>query len=274
MIINWYTVIFQMINFLLLVFLLKRFLYGPVIEMMAEREQNILAREEEAKATRLEAAAAKEALSLEKERLKESQNTLLEETRKSAEEEKVKLQKEARQEVQEVRGRWAAALKKEQEAFAKELRIRLGRQASELARRCLEELADARLEELVLENFLLNLKALSEEDKHNFAAGMKSAQGQVHLYSAFTLKDEQKEMVAQALTEALGLGPAEPQLLWKKQKELICGLELESGGFRLSWNIEQYVQVMEKEILKNLNEADPFLERAREEQAFEQENQI
>jgi len=35
--IDWFTVIAQIINFLVLVYLLKRFLYGPIIRVIDER---------------------------------------------------------------------------------------------------------------------------------------------------------------------------------------------------------------------------------------------
>ena len=36
---DWFTVIAQIINFLILVALLKRFLYGPIIRAMERRER-------------------------------------------------------------------------------------------------------------------------------------------------------------------------------------------------------------------------------------------
>ena len=41
MLINWFTVLAQIINFLILVFLLKRFLYKPILRAMAEREEKM-----------------------------------------------------------------------------------------------------------------------------------------------------------------------------------------------------------------------------------------
>ena len=55
MIIDWYTIMFQIVNFLILVFLLRYFLYGPIIRAMDEREQTIMQREEKAAAQKLEA---------------------------------------------------------------------------------------------------------------------------------------------------------------------------------------------------------------------------
>ena len=39
--IDWVTVVAQMINFLVLVYLLKRFLYGPIVKAMERREHAI-----------------------------------------------------------------------------------------------------------------------------------------------------------------------------------------------------------------------------------------
>ena len=39
--INWFTVIAQVINFLMLVWLLKKFLYKPILDAVNEREKKI-----------------------------------------------------------------------------------------------------------------------------------------------------------------------------------------------------------------------------------------
>ncbi len=41
---DWFTVVAQIINFLILVALLKRFLYGPIIRAMDRREAEIASR--------------------------------------------------------------------------------------------------------------------------------------------------------------------------------------------------------------------------------------
>ena len=55
MLIDWFTVTFQIINFLILIALLKRFLYGPILRAMDERETTIAARLFEAATAKSEA---------------------------------------------------------------------------------------------------------------------------------------------------------------------------------------------------------------------------
>ena len=53
--INWFTIIAQAINFLILVWLLKRFLYKPILHAIDEREKGIATQLAEAKAKQAEA---------------------------------------------------------------------------------------------------------------------------------------------------------------------------------------------------------------------------
>ena len=253
MIISWYTIIFQLINFIILVFLLKRFLYGPVIKVMAEREQKIAAREEEARTKRLEAEEEAEALRTKNESLEKSRAELFEKAVLSAEEEKARLIDEARQSVEETRHHWEDALRKEQQAFAGQLRLKIGRQVSALARRCLNDLADARLEELVLEQFLKKIKELGNEELHKLDRGAKRAAGKIIISSAFALSAEQQEKLVHTLSSALGWPPTQSRFTWVTRPELILGLEIEAGGFRLLWNAEHYFEALEVEILKILS---------------------
>ena len=53
--IDWFTVVAQAINFLILVWLLKRFLYKPILHAIDEREKGIAAQLAEAEAKKAEA---------------------------------------------------------------------------------------------------------------------------------------------------------------------------------------------------------------------------
>ena len=59
MLINWFTVAAQVVNFLILLYLLKRFLYRPILGAMEERERRIASAMEEA--TKAEEAARQKA---------------------------------------------------------------------------------------------------------------------------------------------------------------------------------------------------------------------
>src|ERR1700677_5110648 len=55
MLINWFPVVAQVINFLILVWLLKRFLYKPILQAIDQREKGIATQLAQAEAKRAEA---------------------------------------------------------------------------------------------------------------------------------------------------------------------------------------------------------------------------
>lgn len=265
MIIDWYTIIFQIINFLVLVFLLRRFLYGPIIRAMDEREQKIVDREE--KAARKKEEAEKEALQYreQKEELEQKEEEIFEEAREKAEKEKRELVSEAREEVEETRRRWEEAFEREKETFISELRRRVGQQACSIARRCLEDLADSRLEELTWDLFLEKIKDLPEEEISELKSAIVSDHGKVVLLSAFEPNEKKVEQLEQALQELQdGLGKnsenksdQKVKLELKTDQNLICGLELSTGGYRVAWSMGSYLEDVETEILKGLEQNAP-----------------
>ena len=60
MLIDWFTVIAQVINFLVLVVLLKRFLYKPILDAIDQREKRIASALAEADAQKVEAKKERE----------------------------------------------------------------------------------------------------------------------------------------------------------------------------------------------------------------------
>ncbi|MEQ8493043.1 MAG: F0F1 ATP synthase subunit B, partial [Gammaproteobacteria bacterium] len=78
MLIDWFTVAAQAINFLVLVWLLKRYLYRPILAAVDAREARVMARLTEAQLREREAADAAEALAREREALEAARAERLE----------------------------------------------------------------------------------------------------------------------------------------------------------------------------------------------------
>lgn len=254
MIIDWYTVIFQIINFLILVFLLRRFLYGPIIKAMDEREQKILQREKDAAAKKQEAEENSRAYIEKKEELEEKKEEIKEEVRAEAGKDKQEMLKEARREVGEARRRWEEDFEREKESFINELRRRIGLQACSVARSCLEDLADSRLEELIWEVFLSKIKELSARERSSLQDALAEDNNKVTLKAAFDPPEEKIKELKKVIRDQISASNTEPDLSVKKDRGLICGLELDSGGHRAAWSIDNYLEGVEEEILKDMEE--------------------
>lgn len=247
--INWLEVIASIINFLVLLFLLRRFLYGPIVKVMDEREQKIIGRE--AAAAGLAGRAEEEAAAYREKRalFKAQQEELLDEARRAAAAEQSSLTAAARREVDEKRRQWHEALEQEKESFARELRHRVAAQACLVARRCLEDLADTRLEEKAWDHFLKKLGTMPPENLNLLKEALLAAEA-VSISSAFALNDQKLEELGARILELTTVRPA---FHYRQEPELICGLELEAAGHRIAWNMESHLGDIEQEILKSLD---------------------
>ncbi len=254
MIIDWYTVIFQIINFMILVFLLRRFLYGPVIRAMDEREQKIVQREEDAEEKKDEAEQEARSYRRKTEELAEREKEMFEKARAEAEKEKRELLDQAREEVDESRRRWKDSFEREKKTFIAELRRRIGRQALVVARRCLQDLADARLEELIWNLFLKKLANLPDQELAELKKALQAEGNNLTIRSAFQAGSGQVEELKKNLGELVSVPQGELNLQTATDPGLICGLELDAGGYRVAWNIDSYLEDLEEQVLQELEQ--------------------
>ena len=147
MLIDWPTVIFQIINFLILIALLKRFLYGPIIRAMDEREKKIAQRL--ARAAKAEKEAAKHAsrLALDQEEFAKNRVSMQQEARLEIDTWKNESIERLKNEIADQKKDWQKSLEDEQEAFLQKLKISISRQVFQVARKAFTDLADEQLEE-------------------------------------------------------------------------------------------------------------------------------
>ena len=85
MLIDWPTVAFQIINFLILVALLKRFLYGRIVQAMETRETHIAAEWAAANEQREASERTRQELDAQTRALEEEKSEILREARHEAE---------------------------------------------------------------------------------------------------------------------------------------------------------------------------------------------
>ncbi len=249
MLIDWFTVIAQIINFLILLLLLRRFLYKPILNAMEERERKV--------AEQLE-AARQERVRAEEERAR--YESLTGELRQHAEQKKSEAEEEvaawrkqnlqqARQDVDTAKQSWRKALEQEQQTFAAELRQFTVRQSYAVAGKALRDLADSGLEERLLNRFLARLE--NDQvllDKLEPGGGLTAR-------SAFDLSAKMKEQIAAAVQKSLG---RKVNLNYETSPELGAGIEIESAeGYQVAWNLNRYLQTLEEGLSERLQTNKP-----------------
>ena len=244
MLIDWFTVFAQIVNFLILIYLLKRFLYRPVLNAIEKREKRIAAQLENAAKQKKEAQEEKDRFELLNQDLAQKKQNLLQEARSTAEAERQRLIDEAREEYARLREDLRQSLNTEGENLGRELKLRTQREVFDIARKALSDLADATLESQIVDVFLQRLSALSQEEKGRLRSAFQKA-GALSVHSAFDLSAAQREAVTQAVRTLLG---ADTQVQFRISPEEVGGIEFFAGGYKISWTIAEYLDRLETRI--------------------------
>lgn len=246
MLIDWWTVGAQVFNFLLLVFLLKRFLYRPILKVMAERERRISDRVEAAQ--REEEKARLRVLELEQERqaFRDASEGLMAEARSEIEAWREKALQEVRLEVEGLRAAWREGLDREKEAFLARLRDQVARQVLEIGEKALRDLAEEGLERQVVRVFL---ERVQEEGRSYLKEGRAR---ELEVQSGFPLRAEAAQTLAERLKSWM---PEGGSVRFSLEKGLGIGLQVASGEWKVAWNLSHYLDGLEREILRELSSA-------------------
>jgi len=243
--IDWFTFGAQIINFLILVALLRRFLYGPIVAAMEKREENIAAQIEEAERERERAEEEAETYRRERQSIEARREELLAEAREAAAQRRQELIDEMRAEVETQRDGWQAAVQREKDAFLRALRERVGEHIFRVIRRALADLADVELEQHVVDVFASRLRSVAPEVIETSLADSR----EMVIHSAFELSDETRERLADILQQQVGNHVA---LRFDVNADLISGILLKTGDYQLGWNLRDYLSLLEERVVEAL----------------------
>jgi len=249
--IDWFTFVAQVINFLILVALLKHFLYGPIIKAMEKRQQKIAARMNEAEKKKKEAQEEREAYSRKNAEFEQKRQEMISSAKQESEEVRRDLIEKARHEVNEQKSRWIEAIEREKESFLKNLQQKTGDEVCRIARKALKDLANVELEKQVVSIFIERLKNLDEEEQKKLVSTMKDEEKPVVIQSAFKFPDDLKDKMTKTLQD---LSENNIKVEYKSNENLVCGIELKIHGHKLAWNLDSYLEGIRESISGYLRE--------------------
>ena len=171
MLIDWFTVAAQVVNFLILVWLLKRFLYKPILHAIDAREQRIALALADADAKKAEAQQERDEFQHKNAVFDQQRAGLLSQATDKAHAERQRLLDEARQDSDILRAERQDALKREQQSLNAEIARRTREEVFAIARKALTDLAGKSLEASMSEVFARRLRALNDDVKKELRQG-------------------------------------------------------------------------------------------------------
>ncbi|MBL3528946.1 MAG: F0F1 ATP synthase subunit delta [gamma proteobacterium endosymbiont of Lamellibrachia anaximandri] len=231
---NWSTFILEIINFLILIWILKHFFYKPVLDVIARRRAGIEKNMEDAQSLHSEAKAlqkqyenrlaewdherqaAREALDKEIQVERERQMSVLQAT---LEEERGKNRFVAQRQLE------ASRLHSEKEALM---------QGAQFATKLLSAVSGPELEKRLIDLFLDELSSLPTEQLSKLQDTAGKSSNNILVTSAHPLDSNNRQSLERILHETIAVsGP----VLYEQDKALLAGIRISIGAWILRANL-------------------------------------
>ncbi len=232
---NWSTFVLEIINFLVLVWILKRFFYKPVLEVIARRRTGIEKKLHDAETLHAEALALRaqyenRLAEWEKERrqarmeldkeIEAERQRRLEALQLSLEQEREKAKVVEQRRLEDIR------LKTEKTALQQSLRF---------TTRLLSALACPQLEHNLIELLLKDLSTLSAEKLAEIRTTAGKVAKNIIVSSAYPLEDDLRKRLEEAVVSSLEVTAPFDYTL---DKELLAGVRITIGSWVLRANLQ------------------------------------
>ncbi len=251
MLIDWFTVSAQALNFVILVWLMKRFLYKPILRAIDAREQRIATQLAEADATKTEARQERDEFRRKNEEFEQARAALMSKTTDDVKIERRRLLDQAQRAADTLSAQRREKLRNDAQNLNRAILLRTQQEVFSIARKVLTDLAMASLEERLGEVFTARLRDLDGPAKEALAKAFETASEPAVVRSAFDLPPEQRAAIRQALNETFS---SEIGVRFQTEPNVISGIELATNGRKVAWSMADYLVSLEKGVNELLNE--------------------
>jgi len=233
--IDWWTLALQTVNVLILIWLLARFFFRPVTDIIVKRQQeaNKLLTDaaharQEAAEVRADADKARAGIAAERERL-------IVEARNVALIEKQNLLAQSSQEIAVLRSEAEAAIARDRAAAEAAIIDRASELSVDIAQRLLGRLPQPDGLHPFVNELCREVRALPSAARESFA--FTAADQPIEIVTAAPLSDEETRHVRGALNEAFG---RELSVAFRSDSAIIAGIELKGQNtiIRSSWRAD------------------------------------
>src|ERR1019366_6502443 len=255
MLIDWFTVGAQALNFVILVWLMRRFLYKPILRAIDAREKKIAAELADADGKKAEAKKERDEFQHKNEEFDQQRAALLGKATDEAKAERQRLLDEARKAGDALSAKRREALGNEARSLNKAVSRRAQQEVFGIARKALTDLATTSLEERMGAVFTRRLREMDAKVKAGLAESIRTASEPALVRTAFDLPAEQRAVIQNALNETFS---ADVRVRFETAPDLVSGIELATNGQKVGWSIADYLTSLEKgvgELLKQQDDA-------------------
>jgi F-type H+-transporting ATPase subunit b len=231
---SWSTFVLELVNFVVLIWILKRFLYGPILDIIARRRAKI--EQELADATKMQADAA------ELQKRYEGRLADWDRERQAArdklasefEDERARRLKELAAGIEQEREKQRVADERRKTDVLRGVEATALQQGGRFAARLLREAAGPDVESRLVELLLSDLAKLPAEKADAWRRSFTQAPAPIAVSSAYPLPTEQRRRLESALGEI-----TDPQstVSYSENPDLLAGIQVTIGAWVLAANL-------------------------------------
>lgn len=219
-----FTLAAQLLNFLVLVGLLRHFLYHPLLQTMDARKQRIAEQMEKAALAEKSAAEWEQKHLQQLREVDEIRSHRLAEVKAEIEQAQQAGLAQVRQEVAEMGQRWKEKKNLEMEAWTQAENHRLAEIVIQTVRRVLSDLANVTLEKQMVEVLLTQSESLPK--------------GATQIFSALPLEPELQRKLGEHFASAT----------FEVKPSLIAGLLIRVNHHTISWSLDSYLSGLSEKL--------------------------
>ena len=253
MLINWFTVGAQALNFLILVGLMWRFLYKPVLAAIDGREKLIAKELADANTKKLDAQKEHDEFQHKNETFDQERAALLKKATDEAAVERQRLLGEARAAADALSAKRQETLRSDAESLGQSIRRRAQQEIFEIARKALTDLATTSLEERMAAVFTRRLREMYGDAKARLSLALKKSAQPALVRSAFDVPETDRAVIQNAINETFS---ADVRLKFETAPDVVSGIELSTNGQKVGWSIAEYLTSLEESVGELLKKKD------------------
>jgi F-type H+-transporting ATPase subunit b len=236
--IDAFTFVAQIVNFVTLVWLLKRFLFAPILAAINARETRITELTAKAEADIRDAELSKHNI-LEREseldaEIRAKRETALAETSSLLQKAKFEAQKE----LASLRVEAAQERAAEEQQYRDELLRLIQDEVFAITQNTLNDLANANIHSAIHEKFLAKILSLSEPEIKNITTTSPFSKQPAVVQSAVPLTETEKARCREALNKTLMCGD---KTEFHVVPEIVAGVRVDFNGYRLGWSVSDHM---------------------------------
>lgn len=247
---NWWTFLFQTINFFVVLYILYKLFFNPLKNIIQKREESLKKRLEELQAGENELKEKEQRYGEKLEEIDTLKNKELNRARKEAEQEKNRLFEEADRELEKERLKQKSIQENEREKIEKAIKEQSLQFSLDYIARFAKELVDEKMHQKLIEKFLHALKSEESEEIETLKKEIKLKKCNIRLTTPLKIEEQTIHKIKEVLGDIFDTKAVSIETFL--DTSLIGGIKLEIENRIIDGSILQTLKQLENEASKEL----------------------